>query len=55
MIKHWSSSKKAIAPSSAEAELYAATRALSEAKGLKSIGEVCGECLEIRAYMDAQD
>ena len=54
MIKHWSSTQKAIALSSAEAELYAATRALSEAKGLKSLGMDFGESLSIRAYVDAQ-
>lgn len=31
MVKHWSSTQKASALSSAEAELYAATRALTEA------------------------
>lgn len=38
MIKHGQSLPKAIAQSSAEAELYAAIRVLSEAKGAKSLG-----------------
>lgn len=54
LIKHCSSTQKTIALSSAEAELYSATRASSEAQGLKCIGEDFGESLAIRAYVGAQ-
>lgn len=49
-----SSNQKAIALSSAEAELHVATRVISETKGFKSLGQDVGESLEIVAQVDAQ-
>lgn len=53
-IKRRSSTKKAIVMSSAEAELYAATRAISEAIGLKSLGRGFRESVRIVRWADAQ-
>lgn len=54
MIKHWSPTRKAIALSSAETGLYSATRAPSEAKALKPLGNDLGANLHIRAFVGAQ-
>lgn len=54
MIKHWLSTQKAIAVSSAEAEVHAATRELREAKGLKPMRNDIGERLSICSCVDAQ-
>lgn len=54
MVEHWAPIQKAIAMSSAEAEVCAAMRALSQANGTKSLGQDFGEDLGIRADVDAQ-
>ena len=54
VIKHWSSTQKAIATSSQEAELYAAVKALSEAKGIQSLVRDFGEELGLELLIDAQ-
>lgn len=51
-IKHWSFAQEAIALSSAEAALSAATQAISEAKGVKYFGQRFGENLRIAAWVD---
>lgn len=53
-IKHWSSTQKAIALSSSEVELYAATRAISEAKGLRSLVRDLVESLRVLAWVGAR-
>lgn len=52
--KHWSSTQTGIALSPAQAELYAATRASNETKGLKSYGQDSGEILRLVPWVDAQ-
>lgn len=51
---HWPVTRKAMALSSAEAEVYASTRATCEAEGLKSLDQDVGEDLRIVAWVDGQ-
>ena len=53
-IKHWTKQQKVIAKSSAEAELYAATLAASEAKGLVATMRDLGIEVKIRLHIDAK-
>lgn len=53
MIKHWPSTDKGIALFSAEAELWAAARALGEAKGLKPLGQDFGKGIRVRVFVGA--
>lgn len=53
-IKHWTKQQKVIAKSSAEAELYAATLAASEAKGLVATMKDLGIEVKIRLHIDAK-
>ena len=52
-VKHWSSPQKAIALSTSESELYAATRTLQEAMGLRSVARDFGVELDIILHIDA--
>eukprot|EP00974_Lingulodinium_polyedra_P103967 10063605-Lingulodinium_polyedra.AAC.1 len=53
-VKHWAKQQKVIAKSSAEAELYAATLAASEAMGLVAIMKDLGIEVKIKFHIDAQ-
>lgn len=53
MIKLSSSTQKATAMSSAEAEVYVATRALAKAKGSISLATAFGEDPRITAHINA--
>ena len=52
-IKTWSKTQGLIAKSSAEAELYAAVRAASEALGVQTMLEDLGEKIDARVHIDA--
>lgn len=54
MIKHRSLTPKAIALSSIVAEIYAAARALTKAKGSMSLGQYLGEYLRVGYHVGAQ-
>jgi hypothetical protein len=53
-IRHWTKQQKVIAKSSAEAELYAATLAASEAKGMTATMRDLGIEVKIRLHLDAK-
>ena len=54
MVKSWSKDQGSIATSSGEAELYAATKAASEALGLQSALKDFGINVEINLEIDAK-
>ena len=53
MVKTWSTNQKHLALSSGEAELYAANKGVSEAKGIQSAAMDFGEAPQIRLHTDA--
>ena len=54
LVKSWSKDQGCVATSSGEAELYAATKAVSEALGLKSVLEDLGINVAIEIEIDAK-
>ena len=53
-VKHWAKQQKVVAKSSAEAELYAATLAVSEAKGIAAAMRDLGLEARIALHIDAK-
>ena len=53
LIKHWSSTQRAVTLSSAEAELYGLVKGTTEALGIKSWGLDLGLSMKVRMHADS--
>ena len=53
LIKHWSSTQRAVTLSSAEAELYGLVKGTTEALGIQSWGLDFGLCMKVRMHADS--
>ena len=53
LIKHWSSTQKAVTLSSAEAELYGLVKGTTEALGIQAWGRDLGLEIKVRMHADA--
>ena len=53
LIKAWTKQQSIVATSSAEAELYAGSRAATESKGVQAFARDLGRAVPIRLHMDS--